>query len=249
MKGKQMTLEQKRSLLPLIEMMMGLALISRTQGLLALDELVPDIESSLSWIGLRLIMDGISDDSLKTILANYIEVDGENLPDIELLKLKIESQCLLEIQRGSSPEFMRDSALSLIGTDLAREVYSGMNGYLPYTRKSVNWENEQPLELMGEPKELDDELEYLIDVSSNEVLAKSLFLLNRYEIDRLLPSLSIASRKKIYYSRPEYARTLFIHAILNGPYRDSERLLRVQEDLKRFLIKHVSWAQQVKETT
>lgn len=236
-----MTIKDKRSLLPHIEMMMGLALISRTHGLLALEELLPFIESHLIWIGIRLIVEGITEECLRLILDNYIESDRHHLSDLELLRLKVECQCLMDIQNGTSPELMRDMALSIIGSDIAQEVYSSMNGYQPYSQESRDWENERSLELRGEPEEPDEELEYLIEMSTNEVLSKTFFLLSKYEIDRLLSRLSIASRKKLYYSRPENTRTLFIHSVLTCPYHDNEKSLQVQEDMKKLLEKQMSW--------
>ena len=240
-----MTIEQKRELLPTIELMMGMTSKSRSDGLLSLDELVPYIESPLVFIGLRLIIDGIAIESLKQILQNYIDADSDRLTDIELLKLKVECVCLMELQTGCSPSMMRDAALSVMGTDIATEVYSAMNRYQPYTKTGRELENLNALELMGEPKDIDEELEYLIEMTSLDLLSKTLFIMDTYSIDILLHNISIKSRKKLYFSKPEESRTLFVQSNLLRMSYSQGTIVDVRDDFKLLLSKRLSWSPEI----
>ncbi len=95
------SLEDQESLVPIIQQLKKLAELTTKQGVLALENELPQIKDSFFNLGVQLIIDRVEADNIKDILDSDIYYNQSN--GRELLKKIIIREGLLRIQAGDTP--------------------------------------------------------------------------------------------------------------------------------------------------
>lgn len=95
------SLEDQETLVPLIFQLRKLSELASKQGLLALENELPQIKDSFLNLGVQLIIDKVEAENIKDILDSDIYYNQSN--GRELLRKIITREGLLRIQAGDSP--------------------------------------------------------------------------------------------------------------------------------------------------
>ena len=95
------SLEDQETLVPLILQLRKLSELASKQGLLALENELPQIKDSFLNLGVQLIIDKVEAENIKDILDSDIYYNQSN--GRELLRKIITREGLLRIQAGDSP--------------------------------------------------------------------------------------------------------------------------------------------------
>lgn len=95
------SLEDQETLVPLILQLKKLSELASKQGLLALENELPQIKDSFLNLGVQLIIDKVEAENIKDILDSDIYYNQSN--GRELLRKIITREGLLRIQAGDSP--------------------------------------------------------------------------------------------------------------------------------------------------
>jgi flagellar motor component MotA len=95
------SLEDQETLVPLILQLKKLSELASKQGLLALENELPQIKDSFLNLGVQLIIDKVEADNIKDILDSDIYYNQSN--GRELLRKIITREGLLRIQAGDTP--------------------------------------------------------------------------------------------------------------------------------------------------
>jgi flagellar motor component MotA len=95
------SLEDQETLVPLILQLKKLSELASKQGLLALENELPQIKDSFLNLGVQLIIDKVEAENIKDILDSDIYYNQSN--GRELLRKIITREGLLRIQAGDTP--------------------------------------------------------------------------------------------------------------------------------------------------
>lgn len=95
------SLEDQETLVPLILQLKKLSELASKQGLLALENELPQIKDSFLNLGVQLIIDKVEAENIKDVLDSDIYYNQSN--GRELLRKIITREGLLRIQAGDSP--------------------------------------------------------------------------------------------------------------------------------------------------
>ncbi|MDK9705529.1 MAG: hypothetical protein OEL83_00645 [Desulforhopalus sp.] len=95
------SLEDQETLIPLILQLKKLSELASKQGLLALENELPQIKDSFLNLGVQLIIDKVEAENIKDILDSDIYYNQSN--GRELLRKIITREGLLRIQAGDTP--------------------------------------------------------------------------------------------------------------------------------------------------
>ncbi len=229
-----MTTNERFALLPRIEFITNLATKAYSDGLLSLEEDLKTMPSLLLNVGIRLIVDG-SDVALTTrLMDNYLEAADQTMTDIQLLERRLDRAGILAIQERFSPRIIKDICLSILGEEVAYEVLTKGEEYLPFSADD-ECENIKALKEVGPTVLPDEELESLIGSASHEALAFVLFLLTDTKRDALVHGISPESRVRLYESRPVTCRGRFVNSLIKHNFHRDEFIKGVQESVKGLL--------------
>jgi flagellar motor component MotA len=109
--------DEKKGLAPLIKRLLDLDRIARNEGFQALEPELASIGDPLLSIGLRLVMEGVSEEALEEILATYIMVDERS--GWPFLKSCVIVEGLLAIAEADDPALMARKLVAYYGADKA----------------------------------------------------------------------------------------------------------------------------------
>ena len=122
--------EEKLTCLPLIEEIAGLAQKARNEGVLSLEDLIPDIGDYLLKTGLSLLVDGAETEILKGVLGDLIVTSDKT--GVDLLRQMIIRDGVLALEAGLRPEIIQIKLTAMLGEDVGvgikRAVYTGGPG-------------------------------------------------------------------------------------------------------------------------
>lgn len=104
----------------LIEFYVAISEKARKEGLLALEQDIPEYKTNLAKIGMQLVVDGVESEILEQILDNCIAADGKGaglrwLHAESSAERKMERAAILGIHSGISPRMLRLVMLSFLG--------------------------------------------------------------------------------------------------------------------------------------
>jgi len=109
--------EEKKGLAPLIRRLLDLDRIARTEGFQALEPELATIGDPLLSIGLKLVMEGVSEEALEEILATYITVEDRS--GWPFLKSCVIVEGLLAVAEADDPALMARKLVAYYGADKA----------------------------------------------------------------------------------------------------------------------------------
>lgn len=109
--------DEKKGLAPLIRRLLELDRIARTEGFQALEPELATIGDPLLSIGLRLVMEGVSEEALEEILATYIMIDERS--GWPFLRSCVIVEGLLAIAEVDDPALMARKLIAYYGADKA----------------------------------------------------------------------------------------------------------------------------------
>lgn len=112
--------EEKRQIAPLIRRFMELAQKARTEGYQALDGLVSEAEDPLLSLGLRLVLEGLSEDALEDVLATYLL--AENRSGWPFLKACVIIEGLLALVADDDPATVARKLVAYYGAERAAPI-------------------------------------------------------------------------------------------------------------------------------
>ena len=114
------TREDKLACLPLIDKIVGLANTARSQGLLALEDIIPDLGDYLLKTGISMLVDGRDQDTTYEIMTTHIIASYKT--GVDLLRQMIICDGVLAIQAGISPRLISEKLVSYLGEDIILEL-------------------------------------------------------------------------------------------------------------------------------
>jgi len=229
-----MTTEDKFALLPRVEFIVSLASKAKLDGLLSLYEDLKTMPSVLLNVGIRHVVDGTDTALLTRLLDNCIEAARQTMTDIQLLERKLDRAGILGIRKAYSPVILKHICLSVLGEDVAYEVITREEEYLPYSADD-EYENIQKLKRVHPTTYQDEDLELLIRSASLEALSFILFLLNETKRDAIVHGISPESRLRLYESRPTTLRRGFVDSLIQSNFHREGFIRGVQESVKGLL--------------
>jgi hypothetical protein len=109
--------DEKKGLAPLIRRLLDLDRIARTEGFQALEPELATIGDPLLSIGLRLVMEGVSEEALEDILATYVMIDERS--GWPFLRSCVIVEGLLAIAEVDDPALMARKLIAYYGADKA----------------------------------------------------------------------------------------------------------------------------------
>jgi len=109
--------EEKKGLAPLIRRLLELDRIARTEGFQALEPELAAITDPLLTIGLKLVMEGVSEEALEEILATYIAVEERS--GWHFLRSCVIVEGILAIAEADDPALMSRKLVAYYGADKA----------------------------------------------------------------------------------------------------------------------------------
>jgi hypothetical protein len=109
--------DEKKGLAPLIRRLLDLDRIARTEGFQALEPELATIGDPLLSIGLRLVMEGVSEEALEEILATYVMIDERS--GWPFLRSCVIVEGLLAIAEVDDPALMARKLIAYYGADKA----------------------------------------------------------------------------------------------------------------------------------
>ncbi len=109
------TADEKKRIMPVIEILAGLAEKAAREGMLALEDDLPGIESPFIRKGLGLVVDGTDPELVKGILLTWIYA-GE-FSGSELLVRMMATDGILSIQQGAPLHVLREILYAYLGED------------------------------------------------------------------------------------------------------------------------------------
>jgi flagellar motor switch protein FliG len=114
------TLEEKINCGSLINDIVKLSLIARTEGMLALESVISEIAEKEPFLsdGITWIIDGCDRQFVSEVLHIAIVADGK--VGIELLRQQIMLDGLLQLQEGNNPRVIRERLLIYLGREVSR---------------------------------------------------------------------------------------------------------------------------------
>ncbi len=107
--------EDRKKIIPVIEILIKLADKASEEGLLALEENFNEIDSQFLKKGLQLVVDGTDPELVKNILMTLINAGG--FSGVELLTRMMATDGILCIQNGLRPGFISDILCAYLGED------------------------------------------------------------------------------------------------------------------------------------
>jgi len=119
------TREDKLACLPLIDKIVGLANTARSQGLLALEDIIPDLGDYLLKTGISMLVDGRDQDTTYEIMTTHIIASYKT--GVDLLRQMIICDGVLAIQAGVSPRLISEKLVSYLGEDIILELIEQAN--------------------------------------------------------------------------------------------------------------------------
>lgn len=117
--------EERRELLPLVELAVQLSDTARRDGLLVLDDGVGAIENVFLRTGLRLVVDGTDPAAIADLLTNMLHADHARGRD--LLERMIAIVAVLGVQAGDTPYLLKLKLTAMLGSSLI-DVSVGTDG-------------------------------------------------------------------------------------------------------------------------
>jgi hypothetical protein len=114
--NKKFSKEERETCIPIIKQIMDLALLTRNEGVLALEVMAqkPETEPLIS-VAIRLLVDGTDPVQVRLILEKIIE--SEQYEGSEYLKALIIIEGLLGIQAGEHPNLIQRKLSAFLGLD------------------------------------------------------------------------------------------------------------------------------------
>lgn len=109
--------DEKKGLAPLIRRLLELDRIARTEGFQALEPELATISDPLLAIGLKLVMEGVSEEALEEILATYLAVDERS--GWPFLRSCVIVEGVLAIAEADDPALMSRKLVAYYGADKA----------------------------------------------------------------------------------------------------------------------------------
>jgi flagellar motor component MotA len=109
--------DEKKGLAPLIRRLLELDRIARNEGFQALEPELATVGDSLLSLGLRLLMEGVSEEALEEILATYVLVDERS--GWPFLRSCVIVEGLLAIAEVDDPALMARKLVAYYGADKA----------------------------------------------------------------------------------------------------------------------------------
>jgi len=114
------TKEEKLSCLPLIDSILELARSARHNGVLALEDRIPEFEDYLLKTGLSIMVDGCSVIDNKEVMDTLIVTSGKT--GVALMRQMIIRDGIVAIQEGENPGFIAKRLNAYLGEDLIVEL-------------------------------------------------------------------------------------------------------------------------------
>ncbi len=118
-KAANCTVNEKKELLPLIEQIIDLSLMANKEGLLALEDIVENLEYQFLKDLLLHVINGIDTSALEHIILTEVENCTET--NAELLKKMIIADAVLTIHSGKSSKILELILHSYLGEEIEAE--------------------------------------------------------------------------------------------------------------------------------
>lgn len=109
--------EEKKGLGPLIRRLLELDRIARTEGFQALEPELKTTSEPLLAIGLKLVMEGVSEEALEDILATYLAVEERS--GWPFLRSCVIIEGIMSIAEADDPALMSRKLVAYYGADKA----------------------------------------------------------------------------------------------------------------------------------
>jgi hypothetical protein len=109
--------EEKKGLGPLIRRLLELDKIARTEGFQALEPELKTTSEPLLAIGLKLVMEGVSEEALEDILATYLAVEERS--GWPFLRSCVIIEGIMSIAEADDPALMSRKLVAYYGADKA----------------------------------------------------------------------------------------------------------------------------------
>ena len=123
-KQMECTEADKEKCLPVIDKILEIASIARSQGILSLEELIPEIENYLIKVGIQLMVDGLSEEYTLEVLDKMITASYKT--GAELMQQLIIRDGLLAIQAGESPRLIILKLYAYLGEEYVNRLIGGV---------------------------------------------------------------------------------------------------------------------------
>lgn len=117
--------EERRRLLPLVDLAVQLSDTARRDGLLVLDDGIGVIEDVFLRTGLRLVVDGTDPDTIADLLTNMLHAD--QVRGADLLARMVAIVAVLGVQAGDNPYLLRLKLSAMLGSSFM-DVPVGSDG-------------------------------------------------------------------------------------------------------------------------
>ena len=114
------TKEEKMSCLPLIDSIMEIARAARHNGVLALEDRIPEFEDHILKAGVTIIVDGCSREDNKEVMDTLIISSGKT--GVALMRQMIIRDGVLAIQDGENPSLIIKRLNAYLGEDIILEL-------------------------------------------------------------------------------------------------------------------------------
>lgn len=111
--------KDKKKIIPVIEMLVRFSEKSRREGLLAVEDDIPSINSRFVRAGLRLVVNGYDPAIVTDVLLTMIHAGG--FSGRELLERMISMEGILCIQQGYSPTVVKERLTAFLGEEFEEE--------------------------------------------------------------------------------------------------------------------------------
>lgn len=105
--------EQNETITTMIELLSSLSNRARQEGLLALEDEIPNLAPPYLQLGVQLVVDGTDPDEVRHIL--YVARHGGSLSDEEIVLRLVIEEGVLGIQAGYNPRILKTRLAAYLG--------------------------------------------------------------------------------------------------------------------------------------
>ena len=155
--------EEKQLCLPVIDKIIDIVNIARNQGILVLEDKIPEIDDYLLKVGIQLMVDGLSPEYILEVMDKMITASQKT--GVELMQQLIIRDGVLSIQAGESPSLVLLKLYAYLGEEYVIGLIHGYDGSGDEDRYEDRSDNEEE---QASDELSDSELEFFRSLSEDD---------------------------------------------------------------------------------
>ena len=216
------TIEERKALIPLLNQMMDLTKKASEEGLISLEDLLKDIESTFFKYLLQMCINGIEKEII--LHSGLMMISSTNHNGFELLKQMMILDWVIHLQNAcyEGEEILEYSTATYLGTPLFEEYLnqkeSDLDLILKNEKEWIENAHRQISKIMKWKKRQNRKLNRWLIHMSNRCVQRVLREISWIDLKKLIWIISPEALEKLLYSVSKIARTNLLKSIERKPY-------------------------------